>query len=84
MGTEDSFYRIVLESLARGRALPDETVLIHHSPGNSLDRQRQKLATPITEWDGSKEVFQPSDAIVAAQGERLAYVERLKAEMAGG
>ncbi len=84
MGTEDSFYRIVLEALTRGRALPEETVLIHHSPGNSLDRQRVKLATPISEWDGSQEDFQPSDAIVAALDERLAYVERLKAEMAGG
>ncbi len=84
MGTEDSFYRIVLEALVNGRALPEETVLIHHSPGNSLDRQRIKLATPIDAWDGSRESFVPSPAIVAELNHRLAYVERLKAEMAGG
>lgn len=83
MGTEDSFYRIVLAALTEGRALPDETVLIHRSPGNSLDRQREKLATPIDEWDSARETFQPSEAIVTALDERLAYVERLKSEMRG-
>lgn len=83
MGTEDSFYRIILEALAQGRALPEQTVVVHLSPGNSLDRQREKLATPIDRWDGSKETFQPSEAIIAALDERLAYVERLKAEMRG-
>ncbi|MBN2751814.1 MAG: glycosyltransferase family 2 protein [Rhodospirillaceae bacterium] len=83
MGTEDSFYRIILEALTQGRALDEKTVLIHHSPGNSLDRQRKKLSTPITEWDGSKETFQPSNAIIAALNDRLTYIERLKSEMRG-
>jgi glycosyltransferase involved in cell wall biosynthesis len=84
MSTEDSFYRIVLEALVQGLALPEETVLIHHSPGNSLDRQKKKFATPISQWDGAQESFVPSDGIVAELNQRLAYVERLKAEMAGG
>lgn len=81
MGTEDSFYRIILRALVPGREIDVETVLIHHAPGNSLDRQRGKLATPITEWDGTKELFVPSDAIMAALQDRLEYVDRLKAEM---
>lgn len=81
MGAEDSFYRIVLKALVPGREIEAETVLIHHAPGNSLDRQREKLATPITEWDGSREPFALSDAIMAALQERLEYIERLKCEM---
>jgi glycosyltransferase involved in cell wall biosynthesis len=81
MGTEDSFYRIVLRALVPGREIDMETVLIHHAPGNSLDRQRDKLATPVGEWDGAKELFVPSDAIMATLQERLEYVERLKGEI---
>jgi len=83
MSTEDSFYRVMLEKVVTGKLIEEETVMIHFSPGNSLDRQKIKFNTPIDEWDGSKEEFQPSDGIIAEFNERLAYIENLKAEMGG-
>jgi len=81
MTCEDSFYRIVLNALAQGRAIDAETVLIHFQPGNSLDRQKEKFATPMHDWNGDQEIAQPTPAIMALLEERLAYVDRLKAEM---
>ncbi|SBV91688.1 putative Glycosyl transferase, family 2 [uncultured Alphaproteobacteria bacterium] len=80
-GAEDSFYRTVLEALVNGRGLDAETLLIHFQPGNSLDRQRAKLSRPISEWPGDESA---PPTIVALCEERLAYVERLKAERRSG
>lgn len=83
MTCEDSFYRTILGNLVLGREIAEETVLIHFQPGNSLDRQREKLATPIAEWDGTRETATPSPAILALFENRLAAVARLKAEWRG-
>lgn len=83
MTCEDSFYRTVLANLVLGGEIAEETVLIHFQPGNSLDRQREKLATPISEWDGSRETATPTPAILSLFEDRLAYVARLKAEWRG-
>ncbi|WP_337997901.1 glycosyltransferase family A protein [Oleispirillum naphthae] len=80
---EDSFYRIVLAALAEGRAIDEETVLVHFQPGNSLDRQKEKFATPLHDWDGDREIAQPTPAIMSLLEDRLAYVERLKSELRG-
>ncbi len=83
MSTEDSFYRLVLEKLVFGRLIPEKTVLIHFSSGNSLDRQKVKFNTPIEQWDSSKEEFTPSANIINELEERLAYVEQIAKEIRG-
>jgi len=81
MSTEDSFYRIMLEKITAGKLIEEKTVMIHFSPGNSLDRQKVKFNTPIHEWDSSKEEFEPSDGIMTEFNERMAYIDSLMSEM---
>lgn len=81
-GMEDTFYRIILRNLVTGRGLPEETVMVHARPGNSIDRQIDKKTTPMGEWDSRTEA-DPPPAIVAALQDRLDYIERLRGEMSG-
>lgn len=78
--TEDTLYRKCLRDLVRHKKIDAETCEQFLSPGNALDRQREKLAVSKSEWqgmgidDGFVMTPQMKDVAMA----RLAYVAKLQ------
>jgi glycosyltransferase involved in cell wall biosynthesis len=78
--TEDTLYRLCLRDLVRHRKLEIETCEQFVSPGNALDRQRQKLSMSMKAWNtsGLDDGFVLTAQMEAVVKTRLAHVAKLR------
>ena len=77
--TEDVLYRICLRGLVKHTKLDLETCEQFVSPGNALDRQRQKLGLSKKDWmdSGIDDGFVMTERMKTVSMDRLMHVERL-------
>jgi len=80
-GGEDSFYRAMLRITVSGALIPEKTVDITVSPGNSLDRQKDKFSMPQEEWLEMKEPSVVTDGMRAEAAELISHLEQYKAAL---
>ncbi len=82
-GTEDTLYRACLRRLVKHKKINVETCAQFASPGNALDRQREKFRHAKADWaskgidDGFRMTPQMEEAALA----RFTHVARLKGEI---
>ncbi|MEQ9448122.1 MAG: glycosyltransferase family A protein, partial [Rhodospirillaceae bacterium] len=78
--TEDTLYRLCLRDLVRHKKIEVETCEQFLSPGNALDRQKQKLSMSMAEWNASglDDGFVLTPAMEKVVNARLAHVARLQ------
>lgn len=78
--TEDTLYRMCLRKLVKHTKIDTETCEQFISPGNALDRQREKLSMSKADWSksGVDDGFVMTEQMKAVSLERLMHVERLK------
>ncbi len=85
--TEDTLYRMCLRDLVAHEKIDVETCEQFVSPGNVLDRQREKLSMTMAEWNakikegGGDDGFVLTDEMERVVETRLAHVRNL---MGGG
>ncbi|MBL8630237.1 MAG: glycosyltransferase family 2 protein [Rhodospirillaceae bacterium] len=77
--TEDTLYRMCLRKLVKHKKIDVETCEQFISPGNALDRQRQKLAMSKADWakSGISDGFVMTDQMKEVSLDRLMHVERI-------
>lgn len=77
--TEDTLYRMCLRKLVKHRKIDEITCEQFISPGNALDRQREKLAMSKADWQksGISDGFVMTEQMKAVSLDRLMHVERL-------
>jgi glycosyltransferase involved in cell wall biosynthesis len=77
--TEDTLYRMCLRKLVKHAKLDIETCEQFVSPGNALDRQRQKLNLSKKDWmaSGVDDGFVMTEQMKTVSMDRLMHVERL-------
>jgi glycosyltransferase involved in cell wall biosynthesis len=81
--TEDTLYRICLRDLVAHEKIEVETCEQFVSPGNALDRQREKLGMSMADWNAQVKAgdgddgFVLTDAMEAVVETRLAHVRNL-------
>jgi glycosyltransferase involved in cell wall biosynthesis len=78
--TEDTLYRKCLRDLVKHKKLDIETCEQFVSPGNALDRQREKLAMSMADWraSGGSDGFHMTEAMKEEALRRLAHVSKLR------
>lgn len=78
--TEDTLYRMCLRDLVRHKKINAETCEQFISPGNALDRQKQKLAMSMDEWNksGLDDGFVLTAQMEEVVNARLAHVAKLQ------
>ncbi len=81
-GTEDTLYRACLRRLVKHRKIDVETCEQFASPGNALDRQRQKLAHSKAEWQsqGIDDEFKMTPLMEEVALARFTHVAKLLGE----
>jgi len=79
-GTEDTLYRACLRRLVKHRKIEVETCEQFVSPGNALDRQRQKFTHSMREWQskGIDDGFRMTPLMEEVALARFAHVAKLK------
>ncbi len=79
--TEDTLYRKCLRELVAHEKIDIATCEQFVSPGNALDRQREKLAMPMKEWQalGIDDGFRVTEAMKEVIFARLEHVNMLRA-----
>ncbi len=77
--TEDTLYRMCLRDLVKHKKLEVETCEQFVSPGNALDRQRQKLSMSMADWNksGLDDGFVLTPQMEAVVKDRLDHVARI-------
>ena len=77
--TEDTLYRICLRDLVKHKKIEVETCEQFVSPGNALDRQRQKLGMSMADWNksGLDDGFVLTPQMEAVVKDRLDHVARI-------
>lgn len=77
--TEDTLYRMCLRKLVKSRKIDIETCEQFISPGNALDRQRQKLSMSKAEFakSGISDGFVMTEQMKQVSLDRLMHVEKL-------
>ncbi len=78
--TEDTLYRKCLRDLVRHKKIDAETCEQFISPGNALDRQREKLAVSKSEWQamGIDDGFVMTEQMKEVALARLSHVAKLQ------
>lgn len=78
--TEDTLYRKCLRELVKHKKLDLETCEQFVSPGNALDRQREKLAMSMADWraSGGSDGFFMTAAMKEEALRRLTHVQKLR------
>jgi glycosyltransferase involved in cell wall biosynthesis len=78
--TEDTLYRMCLRDLVHHRKIDVETCEQFISPGNALDRQKQKLGMSMDEWNksGLDDGFVLTAQMEGVVNARLAYIAKLQ------
>jgi len=81
-GTEDTLYRACLRRLVQHRKIDIETCEQFLSPGNALDRQREKFSHPKAVWQakGIDDGFRMTPVMEEAALMRFAHVAKLRGE----
>jgi glycosyltransferase involved in cell wall biosynthesis len=81
-GTEDTLYRACLRRLVKHRKIDIETCEQFASPGNALDRQRQKFAHSKADWQskGIDDGFKMTPAMEEIALARFTRVAKLRGE----
>jgi glycosyltransferase involved in cell wall biosynthesis len=81
-GTEDTLYRVSLRRLVKHRKIDVETCEQFASPGNALDRQRQKFAHSKADWQskGIDDGFRMTPRMEEIALARFAHVAKLRGE----
>lgn len=82
-GTEDTLYRACLRRLVNHRKIDLETCEQFVSPGNALDRQREKFAHAKKDWrsKGIDDGFRMTPEMERVAIARLEHVARLRGEI---
>lgn len=81
--TEDTLYRLCLRDMVAHEKIEVETCEQFVSPGNALDRQREKLSLSMAEWNakvkegGADDGFVMTDAMEQVVEARLAHVRKI-------
>ncbi len=77
--TEDTLYRMCLRKLVKHAKIVEQTCEQFVSPGNALDRQRDKFKLSKKDWmaSGIDDGFVMTEQMKAVSMERLLHVERL-------
>lgn len=77
--TEDTLYRMCLRDLVKHKKIETQTCEQFVSPGNALDRQRQKFAMSMKEWNASglDDGFRLTPQMEAVVKDRLDHVARI-------
>lgn len=80
--TEDTLYRAYLRRLVKHKKLEIETCEQFVSPGNALDRQREKFAHSKADWQskGIDDGFRMTPQMEAVALARFAHVAKLRGE----
>lgn len=81
-GTEDTLYRACLRRLVKHRKIDVETCEQFASPGNALDRQRQKFTHSKADWQskGIDDGFKMTPKMEEIALARFAHVAKLRGE----
>lgn len=79
-GTEDTLYRACLRRLVQHRKIEVETCEQFVSPGNALDRQREKFAHSLRDWQskGIDDGFKMTPRMEEVALARFAHVAKLR------
>jgi glycosyltransferase involved in cell wall biosynthesis len=82
-GTEDTLYRACLRRLVKHRKIDAETCEQFVSPGNALDRQREKFAQAKADWQakGIDDGFRMTPEMERVALARFEHVARLRGEL---
>jgi len=81
--SEDTLYRMCLRDVAAHEKIEVETCEQFVSPGNALDRQREKLLMSMAEWnakvkeEGAEDGFVMTDDMARVVEARLAHVRKI-------
>lgn len=78
--TEDTLYRMCLRELVNHKKIDVETCEQFYSPGNALDRQKQKFSVAMSEWQemGIDDGFVMTPQMEKVVQTRLAHIAKLQ------